>query len=535
MSTNTQEASSKQNANSHTQKNEITESTDSQTQNKSQTTFVSFGLREYLLKGINELGFSTPSPIQEQSIPIVLAGDDLIAQAQTGTGKTAAFAIPILNKITRNNDIEALIITPTRELAMQISDEFLKLGRFARIKTICMYGGQSIRRQCDLLKNKPKIMIATPGRLLDHLMNGRLSDFAPRVVVLDESDEMLDMGFLDDIEQIFTYLPSDKQTLLFSATMPEAIKKLALKILNNPKFVKISPVDITNKDIEQKYYIINENERDEAIIRLLEIYNPSKSIIFTRTKKEADLLAQKLQSANFNAAALHGDMEQWDRKNTITSFRQNKIEILVATDVASRGLDISEVSHVFNYHIPLNPESYVHRIGRTGRAGKKGIAITLASPLEFKEINKIKQSTKAQIELCEIAGGEILDSNELLVKIASLEITQSALETFETLKVEIDPTQLCLKLLSHYISTQCTKTIGLNKEEIARLERIDNATESKSRSSNNGRRGRDSNSNKGRDFKGGRGAKDSKFSKKSQSKDKGKWHSDTNIGGSIWG
>lgn len=543
MNTNTQEASSEQNANSHTQESQENqnqenqkniETTDSQAQKKSQTTFASFGLREYLLKGINELGFSAPSPIQEQSIPIVLAGDDLIAQAQTGTGKTAAFAIPILNKITRNNDIEALIITPTRELAMQISDEFLKLGRFARIKTICMYGGQSIKRQCDLLKNKPKVMIATPGRLLDHLMNGRLSDFTPRVVVLDESDEMLDMGFLDDIEQIFTYLPSNKQTLLFSATMPEAIKKLALKILNNPKFVKISPVDITNKDIEQKYYIINENERDEAIVRLLEIYNPSKSIIFTRTKKEADLLAQKLQSANFNAAALHGDMEQWDRKTVITNFRQNKIEILVATDVASRGLDISEVSHVFNYHIPLNPESYVHRIGRTGRAGKKGIAITLATPLEFKEINKIKQSTKAQIELCEIGGGEILDSDELLAKIASLEIIQSALETLEMLKTEIDPTQLCLKLLSYYINAQCTKTIGLNKEEIARLERMDNVAESKSRNGNNGRRGRDSNS-KRHDFKAGRGAKDSKFGKKPQNRDKGKWHASGNIDENIWG
>lgn len=432
--------------------------------------FESFGLRPYLLRGIKELGFSAPSPIQAQSIPIVLKGKDLIAQAQTGTGKTAAFAIPILNKIQRNDKIEALIITPTRELAMQISEEFLKLGRFARIKTICMYGGQSIKRQCDLLKNKPKIMIATPGRLLDHLMNGRLSDFAPRVVVLDESDEMLDMGFLDDIESIFTYLPNNIQTLLFSATMPQAIKDLAMRILHNPESIKISPVDITNQDIDQKYYIINENERDEAILRLLETENPTKSIIFTRTKKEADILAQKLTKANFNAAALHGDMEQRDRRDVMVRFRQNTLEILVATDVASRGLDISDVTHVFNYHIPLNPESYVHRIGRTGRAGKKGVAITLATPLEFKEIHKIKQSTKATLELCHIEGESDIDSDTLLSKIATLQTTQFGLEHFENLKEHIDPTQLCIKLLSHFIQTQCTKTIGLSKEEIANLQ-----------------------------------------------------------------
>lgn len=432
--------------------------------------FESFGLRPYLLRGIKELGFSTPSPIQAQSIPIVLKGKDLIAQAQTGTGKTAAFAIPILNKIQRNDKIEALIITPTRELAMQISEEFLKLGRFARIKTICMYGGQSIKRQCDLLKNKPKIMIATPGRLLDHLMNGRLNDFAPRVVVLDESDEMLDMGFLDDIESIFTYLPNNIQTLLFSATMPQAIKDLAMRILHNPESIKISPIDITNQDIDQKYYIINENERDEAILRLLETENPTKSIIFTRTKKEAGILAQKLAKANFNAAALHGDMEQRDRRDVMVRFRQNTIEILVATDVASRGLDISDVTHVFNYHIPLNPESYVHRIGRTGRAGKKGVAITLATPLEFKEIHKIKQSTKATLELCHIEGEADIDSDTLLSKIATLQTTQFGLEYFENLKEHIDPTQLCIKLLSHFIQTQCTKTIGLSKEEIANLQ-----------------------------------------------------------------
>ena len=448
---------------------------------KTTKSFKDFDLRKHILRGIEEVGFSVPSPIQEQSIPIVLKGSDLIAQAQTGTGKTAAFAIPILNKLGRNKQIEALVITPTRELAMQISEEFLKIGRFARIKTICMYGGQSIKRQCDLLKYKPKVMIATPGRLLDHLINGRLEDFMPKVVVLDESDEMLDMGFLDDIEHIFTYLPSNKQTLLFSATMPEPIKELALKILRKPEFVKISPVEINNQNIEQRYYIINENERNEAILKLLEIENPSKSIIFTRTKKEADILANNLKEANFNALALHGDMEQRDRRSVITDFKQNNAEILVATDVAARGLDISDVSHVFNYHIPLDPQSYVHRIGRTGRAGKRGVAITLATPLEFKEINNIKQSTKAQMQLCEMDDTEV-DCETLLSKIATLEISQSALEMFENLKGTMPEEKLCQKLLSYFIQSSCKRTIGLKKDQIAILEHkmsIDESNEQK--------------------------------------------------------
>lgn len=483
---------------------------------KTPKNFSDFDLRNHILRGIEEVGFSVPSPIQEQAIPIVLKGSDLIAQAQTGTGKTAAFAIPILNKLGCNKQIEALVITPTRELAMQISEEFLKIGKFARIKTICMYGGQSIKRQCDLLKYKPKVMIATPGRLLDHLMNGRLENFMPKVVVLDESDEMLDMGFLDDIEHIFTYLPSNKQTLLFSATMPEPIKKLALKILRKPEFVKISPVEINNQNIEQKYYIINENERNEAILKLLEVENPNKSIIFTRTKKEADALANNLKEANFNALALHGDMEQRDRRSVIMDFKQNNAEILVATDVAARGLDISDVSHVFNYHIPLDPQSYVHRIGRTGRAGKRGMAITLATPLEFKEINNIKQNTKAQMQLCEMDDVKV-DSQALLSKIATLEITQNALEMFESLKSTMSEEKLCQKLLSYFIESSCKRTIGLKKDQIAILEHKMNNDENEQQ-------------------------KSSKFYKKSFSKDKkqkDKKSSKKSYGGditdNIWG
>lgn len=444
------------------------ESSHDKNQNGREKNFKNFGLKDFVLKGIKEAGFNVPSPVQEQSIPIILQGKDLIAQAQTGTGKTAAFAIPILNALSRNKEIEALVITPTRELAMQISEEILKLGRFGRIKTICMYGGQSIKRQCDLLEKNPKVMIATPGRLLDHLQNGRIAHFSPQIVVLDESDEMLDMGFLDDIEEIFKFLPNIHQTLLFSATMPEPIKNLAVRILNNPEFVKITPTDITNRDIEQQYYIINEGERDEAIVRLIETHNPSKSIIFTRMKKEADALATRLINRGFKAMALHGDMDQWERRDSMKAFKENKIELLVATDVASRGLDISDVSHVFNYHIPLNPESYVHRIGRTGRAGRKGVAITLATPLEYKDLSKIKQITKAKLTLCEIP--QEYSDDALSNEISHTKVSDKSIMIYEKLKDKIDTTQLCLKLISLYLKKSDSRKIGLSKEQIAQLE-----------------------------------------------------------------
>ena len=461
-------------------------------------TFDEFKLKDFVLRGIKEAGFSTPSPVQEQSIPIILQGKDLVAQAQTGTGKTAAFAIPILNALSHNKEIEALIITPTRELAMQISEEILKLGRFGRIKTICMYGGQSIKRQCDLLEKNPKVMIATPGRLLDHLQNGRIERFMPKIVVLDESDEMLDMGFLDDIEEIFKFLPSTHQTLLFSATMPEPIKDLAMRILDNPSFVKITPADITNKDIEQQYYIINEGERDEAIVRLIETQNPTKSIIFTRMKKEADALAKRLASRGFKAAALHGDMEQWERRESMKAFKDKKIEVLVATDVASRGLDISDVSHVFNYHIPLNPESYVHRIGRTGRAGKKGVAITLATPLEYKDLSKIKQITKAELTLCEIA--QEYSDDTFSQELSQTKISDKSLAIYEKLKDKIDTTQLCLKLISLYLEKNSNVKIGFSKEQVAGLELQQNEelSHKKSKYTHHRKTQKDNKNNKGR-------------------------------------
>ncbi len=426
--------------------------------------FESFGLKKSLLRGIKEAGFSEPSPIQQEAIPIILNGLDVIAQAQTGTGKTAAFGLPLINNLKHNGTIEALIVTPTRELAMQIGDEIFKLGKYSKVKTVSLFGGQPIRRQLELLEKSPQIIIATPGRLLDHLRNERLKNFSPSVVVLDESDEMLDMGFLDDIEEIFTYLSNARQTLLFSATMPTPIKHLAQKILDNPKLIKITPENATNQDIAQRYYIINESEREDAIVRLIDSEMPSKAIIFTRMKKEADILSERLLARGYKAVALHGDMEQRERVKSINAFKNSSTNILVATDIAARGLDISGVSHVFNFHIPLNPESYVHRIGRTGRAGKKGIAITLATPLEFKEIRRIKENTKASIELYEIPNiQDTMDKQDsnLLDRILKHAISDEALRIYEQIRSHADMTQLVCKLLS--IVLQDSKVLGPNK------------------------------------------------------------------------
>ena len=428
--------------------------------------FRTLGLKEKVLKGVREAGFTTPSPIQEKAIPPILERRDVIAQAQTGTGKTAAFALPILNSLKNDSSIEALVITPTRELAMQISDEVFKLGKFLKTKTVCVYGGQSVKKQLELIEKKPQVLIATPGRLLDHLKNERLKNFIPSVVVLDESDEMLDMGFIDDIEEIFQYIPNNAQTLLFSATMPTRIKQLADKILYNPVHIKIQSSSTTNDDIAQRYYIINENERNEALTRLIDTESPSKSIIFIRTKKEADEVNGYLQNKGYKSTALHGDMDQRMRRDSVQAFKGKTADILVATDVAARGLDIRNVSHVFNYHIPLNIESYVHRIGRTGRAGSKGVAITLATPLEYKDLKKIQNETNAQFELYEVPSV----SNDVVINtILNTKVSDEAINLYENIKDKTDSAQLILRLLSIYLKEHVK--IGFTKQEVMKAQK----------------------------------------------------------------
>jgi len=355
-------------------------------------TFKEFNFRDEIAKSIEAAGFKEPSPVQEEAIPYVLDGHDMIAQAHTGTGKTAAFGLPILNNITCKDGVEALVIVPTRELATQVSDEIFRFGKFRGINTATVYGGTSYSRQINHVQ-KAAIVVATPGRLLDLLKGGKI-DIMPKYVVLDEADEMLDMGFLEDIKEIFSYMPSERQTLMFSATMPHAIRELAKTILHEPKIITITKGEVTNSHIKQLYYVVEEFERDDALIRLLDYKDPVKSIIFCRMKKEVDRLSTALVSLGYSAKGLHGDMEQRTREEVIRSFKKGNLEILIATDVAARGLDVSDVSHVFNYHIPFDNESYVHRIGRTGRAGRDGTAISIVTPHEFKALQTNFNSLK---------------------------------------------------------------------------------------------------------------------------------------------
>jgi ATP-dependent RNA helicase DeaD len=445
------------------------------TQESATLTFEDFDLSEEIKSGIQAAGFKIPSPIQAQAIPAVLEGRDIVAQAHTGTGKTAAFGLPSMSMMDMSRGVSLLVIAPTRELATQVSDELYRLGSKAGVRTVTVYGGMSAGRQVDLISRGAQVVVATPGRLLDLLKSGRLRNFNPTHVVLDEADEMLDMGFLDDIQEIFGFLPVERQTLLFSATMPEAIKKLAKRILKEPQFITITKSETTNKDIDQQYYVIEEYERDDATVRLIDAQEAKKTIIFCRMKKEVDRLATTLISHGYMAKGLHGDMEQRQREEVIKSFRAGKIDILIATDVAARGLDVSDVSHVFNYHIPFDAESYVHRIGRTGRAGKKGVAITLVTPMEFRELQRIKKSVSTEIQLHHIPSlGDVKKANvvKLVDSIRKQPLNDAAGEILQALEEEMDISQIAFKLISMTIEQQKIagpEHIGINPEKIAKM------------------------------------------------------------------
>ena len=437
--------------------------------------FDSFGFKDSLQKSIQLKGFKVASPVQAEAIPHVLAGRDVVAQAHTGTGKTAAFGLPAIQNMHNKGGVEVLVITPTRELATQVSDELFELGKHSGVNTVTIYGGRSSTRQLDLISRGAQIVVATPGRLLDLLKSNRLQNFVPSMVILDEADEMLDMGFLDDINEIFTYLPTARQTLLFSATMPMPIKKLAERILINPVFVSVTQSETTNKDIQQLYYVIEENERDDAMIRLMDAQESTKSVVFCRMKKEVDRVATVLSAAGYSASGLHGDMEQGSRENVIKGFKNGDIEILVATDVAARGLHINDISHVFNYHIPFDPESYVHRIGRTGRAGKKGIAITLLTPHEFRELQRIKAKVGTTMEHCYIPSkSDVHDKQfvKLVDQIKSTHLKDNAVKLVEALKEEIDLEQMLLKMATMLLEKQSIKgpnAIGIPAERLEQL------------------------------------------------------------------
>ncbi len=419
--------------------------------------FSEFDFHADIAKGVKIAGFKEPSPIQEMAIPIIAKGSDMVGQAHTGTGKTAAFGLPMMDKLAKGEIERALVITPTRELATQVADELYHLGRFAGIRTLTVYGGVGYGRQIALIHKGVQIVVATPGRLKDLYKKGKIDIFNPEIVVLDEADEMLDMGFLEEIKEIFEYIPQNRQTLLFSATMPEPIKELANNILYQPEFISVvGDEETTNNIIDQRYYMINENQRDEAIVKLLETEETNKCIIFCRMKREVDRLTEHLQALGFNASGLHGDLEQMDREVVIKAYRRGETKIMVATDVAARGLDVKDVTHVFNYHIPFDPQSYVHRIGRTGRAGKSGQAITLVTTEEFKELQRIQKEVGAEMRLATIQGGTGLDDSGreyLAEQIRDIRIDKNAADMLAYMG-DMDKEILLEKLISRLIEQE---------------------------------------------------------------------------------
>ncbi|MDP4126943.1 MAG: DEAD/DEAH box helicase [Bacillota bacterium] len=366
-------------------------------------TFGDIQLSKQVLQALSEMGFEEPSPIQNAAIPVALDGNDIIGQAQTGTGKTAAFGIPITERVnSKFQAVQALIVTPTRELAIQVAEEIAKIGRYKHVKPLPIYGGQPIDRQIRALRMGYQVVVGTPGRLLDHLNRGTLRLQHVKMVVLDEADEMLDMGFIDDIEGLLKEVPSERQVMLFSATMPPGIRKLAQTYMNSPRSVSVSRDDLTVPMIDQIFYEARESIKVDALCRIIDMEDIGQGIIFCRTKRGVDELVVALEARGYFADALHGDLSQLQRDRVMKRFRDGKSELLVATDVAARGLDINNVTHVINFDIPQDPVSYVHRIGRTGRVGRKGQAITLISPKEYRQLRLIENLIRTRIRRKEL-------------------------------------------------------------------------------------------------------------------------------------
>ena len=401
--------------------------------------FEEMGLSEEIQKAVRYMGFEEASPIQAKAIPAMISGIDLIGQAQTGTGKTAAFGIPLLEKVDpKLKKLQAIVLCPTRELAIQVADEIRNLSRYMHgIKVLPIYGGQDIVKQIRSLKSGTQIVIGTPGRVMDHMRRKTMKLDFVHTVVLDEADEMLNMGFREDIEFVLSGVPEERQTVLFSATMPKPIMEITKKFQNNAKVIKVTKKELTVPNIEQYYYDVKPKKKEEVLSRLLDIYSPRLSVVFCNTKKQVDLLVNALLGRGYFAAGLHGDMKQEQRDRVMQGFRTGKTEILVATDVAARGIDVDEVEAVFNYDLRQDDEYYVHRIGRTGRAGREGRAFSFVSGKEVYKLKEIQRYCKTKIyaqkvpSLNDVANTKmenILDDVERVIEQEDLDMMINAIE-----------------------------------------------------------------------------------------------------------
>ena len=471
------------------------------------TLFSELGLDRTSMKSIEKMGFEEASPIQAQTIPLALEGKDIIGQAQTGTGKTAAFGIPLMEKIDlQDENVQGIVIAPTRELAIQVSEELFKLGYGKRARVLAVYGGQDIDRQIRALKKKPHIIVGTPGRLLDHIKRKNIRLGNVQTVVLDEADEMLNMGFIEDIESILSTVPDERQTLLFSATMPGPIQKIAERFMQDPILVKVKAKEMTVSLIDQFYVELRENEKFDTLARLLDIQTPELAIVFGRTKRRVDELASALNIRGYMAEGIHGDLSQAKRLSVLKKFKEGNIDVLVATDVAARGLDISGVTHVYNFDIPQDPESYVHRIGRTGRAGKHGEAITFVTPRERGQLNAIEHTTKKRMEkmktptLTEALEGQQKAVTEKILNAIENEDLSLYLKQAEELMQKHTAVDLVAAMLKSMTKEPDQTPIRLTDEAPSPMRRDRNRGGS---SSNRQRNGRSSSGNR-KDFGGKR-------------------------------
>lgn len=394
--------------------------------------FEDLNLDVKILRAVTDMGFEEASPIQGQSIPLEMEGLDIIGQAQTGTGKTAAFGIPLLQKVDpKSKKPQAIILCPTRELAIQVSDEIRRLAKYMHgVKVLPIYGGQEIGRQIRSLKDGVQVIIGTPGRVMDHMRRKTIRLDQIHTVVLDEADEMLNMGFLEDMELILSELPEERQTVMFSATMPPAIAEIAKKFQKDPEIVRVVKKELTVPKVTQYYYEVKPKNKMEVMCRLLDMYDPKLSIVFCNTKRQVDELVQELQGRGYFAEGLHGDLKQLQRDRVMNSFRNGRTDILVATDVAARGIDVDDVEAVFNYDIPQDDEYYVHRIGRTGRAGREGKAFSLIVGKEVYKLREIQRYCKTRIlpqpipslnDVTAIKAEKVLDNVEDLIRDGDLE------------------------------------------------------------------------------------------------------------------
>jgi ATP-dependent RNA helicase DeaD len=390
--------------------------------------FADLALRAELQHALTSLGYEEPTPIQREAIPPLLEGRDLLGQAATGTGKTAAFALPVLERLAKDSDNDApaaLVLVPTRELAVQVSQAFHRYGRDLGVRVLPIYGGQPIGRQLQALSRGVDVVIATPGRALDHIGRGTLQLSSVRTVVLDEADEMLDMGFAEDIEAILDVTPEDRQTVLFSATMPSRVDGIARRHLRNPVRIEMGRQAATDSDneplVRQSAYVVARAHKPATLGRVLDVEAPTAAIVFCRTREEVDQLTETLNGRGYRAEALHGGMGQEQRDRVMGRLRAGTADLLIATDVAARGLDVEQLTHVINYNVPSAPEAYVHRIGRVGRAGREGVALTLAEPREHRMLKAIERVTKQKIAVEKVP--TIAD-----MRARRLELTRAALQ-----------------------------------------------------------------------------------------------------------